>query len=286
MTDIFALQDEITLRIMRALQAKLTRGEQVRLWEGSTQNLNAFEIYHQALDEYYRRGNIPRAKQLCEEAISLDPNYIEAIVRLGWIYMLDFWFGLSKSPDLSREKAVELVNNALGLNNLIDLPHSLLGKILYSYRRYEEAIAEGERAIFLSPNGADACAHYACILTFSEMPEKALFWLDKAFRLNPMPPVFYYAYVGMSDNVLGRYEEAIEAYKKGLNVNPNFLYIRIGLTECNSLLGRYEEAHRAAAEVLKLHPGFSSEYHIKAMQYKNRDDEHRFLNALRKAGLK
>ena len=283
--DIFELQDEITLKIMRAVQTKVTTGEQVRLWEGSTKNLAAYETYYQAYDEYFRKGNISGAQQLCEQAMSLDPEYIEPIVRLGWCYMIDFWYGLSETPDKSREKAMELTNKALALNDLIDLPHILLGKILYSFRKYSEALEEGERAITLSPNGADACANLACILTFSGMPEKAPFWLDKAFRLNPMPPVYYYSYLGMTNNVLGSYAEALDAYNKGFQINPNYLYNRIGLAETHSLMGNDDEARLAAEEVLKLHPRFSAKYHIRAMQYKNQTDEDRFLNALHKAGL-
>lgn len=285
LNDIFELQDEITLKIMRSMQAMVTTGEQVRLWEGSTKNLTAYETYYEAVDEYFRKGNISRAQQLCKDAIGLDPGYIEPIVRLGWCYMIDYWYGLSSTPEKSREKALELVHKAIALNDLIDLPHTLFGKILYSHRRYEEAFTEGERAISLNPNGADACAHFACILTFSGMPDKAPFWLDKAFRLNPMPPVYYYSYLGMTNNVLGQYEEALDAYTKGFKINPNYLYNRIGLAETNSLLGYDDEAHLAAAEVLKLHPRFSAKYHIRAMQYKNQADEERFLNALCKAGL-
>ena len=283
--DVFELQDEITLKIMRSMQAKVTTGEQVRLWEGSTKNLTAYETYYEAVDEYFRKGNISGAQQLCEKAMSLDPEYIEPIVRLGWCYMIDYWYGLSSTPEKSREKAVELVDKALALNDLIDLPHTLLGKILYSYRRYEEARNEGERAISLNPNGADACAHFACILTFSGMPDKAPFWLDKAFRLNPMPPVYYYSYLGMTNNVLEQYEEALDAYSKGFKLNPNYLYNRIGLAETYSLLGDDEQAQIASEEVLKLHPAFSAKYHIRAMQYKNQADEERFISALRKAGL-
>jgi adenylate cyclase len=285
LNDVFELQDEITLNIMRSMQAKVTTGEQVRLWEGSTKNLTAYETYYEAVDEYFRKGNISRSQQLCEEAIRLDPNYIEPIVRLGWCYMIDYWYGLSSTPEKSREKAVELADKALALNDLIDLPHTLSGKILYSYRRYEEARKEGERAISLNPNGADACAHFACILTFSGMPDKAPFWLDKAFRLNPMPPVYYYSYLGMTYNVLEQYQEALDAYTKGFKLNPNYLYNRIGLAETYSLLGDDQQAKIASKEVLKLHPAFSVKYHIRAMQYKNQADEDRFISALCTAGL-
>lgn len=284
--DVFVLQDEVTLKIIRALQVKLTRGEQARLWIGGTENLNAFEKFYQGMGEYWSRGNLTLARQLFEEAVELDPDYIEPYVFLGWLHMIEYWYGLSKSPQESMEKAVELAQKALALNDLIDLPYSLLGKICLSKFEHERAISEARRAIALNPNGADACAQLACILSYAERPEEALYWLDKAFRLNPMPPVFYYTYSGMAYNINGQYQEAIRLYKKGLTLNPNSLYGHLGLTESYSLLGREEEARASAAEVLRIHPGFSAGYHVKAMGYKNQADEERFLNALRKAGLK
>jgi len=283
--EIFSLQDEITLKIVRALQIKLTFGDQVRLWQGGTQNLEAFETYYQGRNEYMQRGNLPQAIQLCEKAVEIDENYIEPIVLLGWFCMIDYWYDLSKAPEKSREKAMKLVDKALTLNDLNDLPHSLLGKILYSYRNYKEAISEGERGVFLNPSGADACAHLACILAFSGMPDKAFFWLDKAFRLNPMPQVFYYAYAGMANNVVGQYEEAIKVYKKGLTINPDYLYGHIGLTESYSLVGYEDEARQSAAEVKRIHPGYTADYHMQSMQYKDLEDEKRFLGALKKVGL-
>ena len=283
--DIFELQDEITLKIIRALQVKLTRGDQVRLWEGGTQNLNAFETYHQAMDEYLRQGNLPQAVHLCKEAIKLDEQYIEPIVFLGWASLIEFWFKMSDTPDKSLEKAMVFAQNALDINDFHDMPHSLYGKILYTYRRYEYGIEEGERGVFLNPSGADACAHLGCILTFSGKPDKAFYWLEKAFSLNPMPPVFYYGYLGMANNVMEKYEEAIEAYKKALSISPKHFYSHVGLTESYSLLGREEEACQSAEDVKRMHPGYTADHHLYAMQYRYREDEERFLGALRKTGL-
>ena len=89
----------------------------------------------------------------------------------------------------------------------------------------------------------------------------------------------------MTNNVLGQYEEALDAYIKGFKLNPNYLYNRIGLAETYSLLGDDQRAKIASKEVLKLHPAFSVKYHIRAMQYKNPADEDRFINALCKSGL-
>jgi len=283
--DIFALQDEITVKILTALQLKLTRGMRANIWVGATNNLNALEKYCQGVDELWSQGNHILARQLLEEAVRHDPEFISPYVSLGWCHMIDFWLGLTEPPEQSMEKALELGHKALALNDRVALPYSLLGKIYYTKGQYEKAIKTGKRAVALNSNEADCHAHLACILTYSGRPEEAIYWSDKAFSLNPTPPFFYFIYLAQVYNVLGRYEEAIDAYKEALHYAPENPFTYIGLTEGYSLLGDKKKAREAAAEVLRVFPTFSAEYHVKIMAYRNQADEERFLEALSKAGL-
>ena len=283
--DIFALQDEITVKILTALQLKLARGERANIWVGATNNLNALEKYCQGVDELWSHGNHILARQLLEDAVRHDPEFISPYVSLGWCHMIDFWLGLTEPPEQSMEKAFELGQKALALNDRVALPYSLLGKIYYTKGQYEKAIKTGKRAVALNSNEADCHAHLACILTYSGRPKEAIYWIDKAFRLNPTPPFFYFIYLGQVYNVLGRYEEAIDTYKEALHYAPENPFTHIGLTEGYSLLGDKKKAREAAAEVLRVFPTFSAEYHVKIMAYRNQADEDRFLEALSKAGL-
>jgi len=113
LNDIFAVQDEITKNIITALQVKLTEGEQARSAAKGTNNLEAYLKYLQAR-ELIHHINIETnalAKQLAEEAISLDPEYAWAYKILGQSHMLDVWLGTSKSPKDSMGKAI---NNCSG----------------------------------------------------------------------------------------------------------------------------------------------------------------------------
>ncbi|NIM97759.1 MAG: adenylate/guanylate cyclase domain-containing protein, partial [candidate division Zixibacteria bacterium] len=128
------------------------------------------------------------ARQMFEEAVPLDPENPLAYTMLGWTHVLDVWFGSSESPEKSMERASELAQKAIALDETQDYAHSLLGHIFLMIRQYEKAIAEGERAVALNPNGADAHAHFAMTLDYVDRPEEAIASFKKAMRLNPMPP--------------------------------------------------------------------------------------------------
>ncbi len=286
LVNVFDLQDEITLKIITALQMKLARGEQANIWVGATNNLNALEKYCQGLEALWSRLNDVMAKQFLEEAIDLDHEFLPPYVSLGWCHMLDYWLNLTDPPEPSMEEAFGLANKVIALNSAIAPPHSLLGKIYLNKRMYDKGIAEGKQAVVLNPNDADCHAHLGIILSFSGKPQEALYWFRKAFRLNPNPPALYFGYLGMAYNILGLYEKAIAAHKNCLKLVPDNPWAYVGLAESYSLSGDIEKARSAAAEVYRVFPPFSAEYHAMAMAYRYKADEKRFLDAIRKAGLK
>jgi adenylate cyclase len=286
--DIFALQDEITMKILTAVRVKLTQGEQARLYGKGAVNLDSFMKVLQGVPYFYRfnkEGNI-QARQMFEEAIALEPENAAAYTMLGWTYLMEIWFGLSESPGKSMALAAELAQKALALDDSLDPPHSLLGNIYLLKRQYEKAIAEEERAVALNPNGADAHAHLGMTLNYVGRPEEAIALLKKAIRLNPIPPNWYLFTLGDGYRMTGQYEDAVAAYKRVLHRNPDDMRAHIGLAATYSLSGQEEEARAAAAEVLRLDPKFSVEYIVKTLPYKNQADASLLVDALRKAGLK
>jgi len=152
-------------------------------------------------------------------------------------------------------------------------------------RQYEEAIAEGERAVALSPNGADAHAHLAMTLHYVGRREEAIALFKKAMRLNPMPPNWYLFSLGDAYCLTGQYEQAIATLQKALKRNPDDLMAHIALATSYSMGGRGEEAHAEAEEVLRIDPKFSLKYYAKTIPFKNQAHTERAIDALRKAGL-
>jgi adenylate cyclase len=286
--DIFALQDEITFKVIAALQVKLTEGEQALITAWGTDN---FEAYAKLLKgtEYGRRfnreGNL-LARKMAEEVIALDPGYPQGYSVLGRTHMMDVWLGLSKSPRKSLAEAVRLYQKVIAMYPSDAVTCGLLGIVYTMMRQHEKGIAELEKAIALNPNVADNHAFFGFVLHLNGRHKEALVEIKKAIRLNPFPENFYFLYLGNAYMYDGMYDESIAAYKKALRVQPNNLFTHLRLAAVYSLLGREDEAHVEAAEVLRINPKFSLENFAKTIPFKNQDDTEHLINALRKAGLK
>jgi adenylate cyclase len=286
--DVFALQDEITMKVLTALQVKLTGGEQVRIAARNTDNINAYLKFMQAahhLRKTHQEGNI-MARKLGEEAIALDPNFSNPYKLLAWTHLEDVWFGWSKSPRESFKKAVELAEQSLALDNTNANTVALVGHLSVMKRQHEKAIVEGERSIALEPNSANSYMLLATTLRFSGRAAEAIPLLKKAIRLEPYTPATFYYQLGMAYNFTGQYDEAIAVLKKALKRTPDHLLSLLGLTIAYSLADRMEEARATAAEVLRVNPKLSVAYLEKKAPYKYKADLELSMGAMRKAGLK
>ena len=285
--DIFALQDEIMMKVIAALQVKLTEGEQALIVAGGTDNFEAYAKFLQGV-EYAKRfnkdGNL-LARKMAEEAIALDPNYPRGYRLLATSHFLDVIFGISKSPKQSLAKAAELYQKVIILDPSEAVAHAFLGFVYTMMRQYEKGIAEAKKAVALNPNAADAQCFFGRISYFNGRHKEAIAAIKKAMRLNPFPPNWYFQQLGFAYCHAGMYEEAIAACQKALHVSPDNLLAHLGLAASYSLSGREEEARAEVEEVLRLSPKFCLERILKGWPYKKQSDKDLIVNALRKAGL-
>jgi len=285
--DIFAIQDEVTFKILKELQVKLTSGEQVRLYFRGTENIDAYLKMNQARNYFYRgdRGNNIVARQICQEVIALDPKWELPYSVIGWTHWNDARMGWSDSPEESGREAFQYAQKSISLNES-SIAHGLLSFLYLITGVHEKALFEGERSIALAPHSADAHAHYAFSLAFAGEPERAMPYIETALRLNPFPPSWYFVVLGVTFRFLGRYVEAIAAYKKAISIEPGSLIAHVVLTIAYVLDGRDMEARVEAEEVLRIDPKFSVERYAKSLTFMNQAYGDISLAALRKAGLK
>ena len=289
--DIFALQDEITIKILRAIRVKLTEGELSSGYMkhyGGPQDLDCRLKHLEALN-YHQRANIEDnnvARRILEEAMAVCPEPLKPYGLMASVHMLDYYFGSTKSPRDSIEKAIELAQKALALDDTVAEVHGILSHLYCLKREYDKAIAEGERAVALNPSGADVKYWYAATLTFAGRPEEAIPLFQKAIRLNPFGPSRYYLNYGHALRMTGRFEEAVSEYKKALQRAPNNFFAHLNLAATYSMMGREKEASAEAAEVLRLNPKFTLDFWAKTSAMKEQSEIDKSINALRKAGLK
>ncbi len=267
--DIFAIQDEITMKILTAMQVKLTSGERARLIGKGTKNLKAYLKFLEGLDQFLRwnKEAIFRAKQLFEETIALDSDFGLAYGYLGNCHFADATYGWSKSPPKSMERAIELAQKALSLDDSLAIAHNLIGKIYLFQGQHVKAIAKAEQAVELSPNSAYTVFNLGWILRCAGRPEEGIPLLKKAVRLEAIPHAIEFDVLGRAYFLSGRYEEAIAAYRKAVDVDPDFLDAHVGLASTYATLGREEEARTEGAEILRIEPSFSIKKYAQYMQF-------------------
>ncbi|MBW2608523.1 MAG: tetratricopeptide repeat protein [Deltaproteobacteria bacterium] len=288
LSDIFAVQDEITKKIITAMQVKLTEGEEVRVAAKGTNNLEAYLKYLQANELINRLNSDSNAlgKQLAEEAIALDPEYAAPYFILSGAHVMDVWLGASKSPKQSIGKAMKLSQKAIVLDDTFAEAHGFLGFLYSMTRQHDKALAQGEKAVALNPNSAECHYRLGKILTFAGRWKESIPEYERAIRLNPIPPNKYIFSLGLAYGWTGQYEEAITWCEKAIRQKPNSLLAHLMMTVVYSLSGREEESRAEAAEVLRINPKFSLKKWEKKLTYKKETDREKILGALRKAGLK
>jgi len=286
--DIFALQDDIASKLITVMEVELTLGEQARLWEGAgTTNIMAYDKLWRGIECYYgfNTQDVAQARKLAKEAIKLDKKYAFPYVLLGFAFWFELSFGRSNSPLFDLEEMEKCALKALELNGSFDLAHDLLGIAYLAKRQHKHAIEEANKAVALNPNGADAHAISAYILNYSGKPQRALEMMNRAFRLNPIPPSHYYSTLGITYRLSDRYLEAIEACKQAILKSPEFAVPYTCMAASYGSLEQYEKAHDVVKEMLRMNPNNSIEYQAMIGPYERKADLENLIDGLRKAGL-
>ena len=286
--DIFAVQDEITKKIITAMQVELAEGEQARGYARSTENLEAYLKFLQGR-QYFQKGNKENnllAQQMAKKAITLDPEYSAAYYLLAFTHYRELLLGSTKTPKRTLIQSIKMAQKAISLNDSLVDAHAFLGWLYTVRRQHEKGIAEAERASALSANSADAYHFLGGTLNYAGRHEEAIQMFKKAIRFSPIPRTYTLYSLCIACRDSGRYEKGISAAKKALDQDPDSIFAHTCLASCYALLGRDDEAQAEAAEVLRIDPKFSLIYLEKRMPYKDPAHTQLVIGSLRKAGLK
>ena len=280
--DIFAVQDEVTEKIVAALQVKLTAGEQQRLRRPPTNNLDAYEHFLRGLEYYWRRTREAntQARQMFERTTDLDPNFAAAHAWMGRTYIVEWMFQWNEDPRIL-ERAFALAQRAAVLDNSLVVARQTLAYVFLLRKQFDRAIIEAERAVALDPNDADACITLGEILSCAGRPQEAVNLVEKAMRLDPHYPASYVFALGQAYYLTGRYEEAIITFKRLLTHHPDHLHGRFFLAIAYSELGRTEAARVTLSASGGIDPAYSLERVRDRIPYRDPTIIERWVNMLR-----
>lgn len=288
--DIFTVQDEITLKIVRALGVKIAFGEWAALRAPATENVEAWEAMTQAREYYDRftKDDNARARELAEQAVKLDPNYAVAIGFIGWMYLNEYRYGWGEEPERSFKVAEEMAHKALALNPSTATAYALLSRIYVLKKQYEQAVAAGERSIALEPNDPTLVTSYAITLIYVERLQEAVVMTKKAMRLHPHYPAWFPITLGRAYYYLEQYEKAIDAFNEVIQRRPNWPSPYIFLAALYVATGKEEQARAETLKLLEREPNFSAKQYVESGYFIGPNDKATktlFLQRLLKAGL-
>jgi len=287
LTDIFALQDEVSQRIVSALAVNLTPNEEASLSESMQTNPEAYDLLLRGLGLFRRftRETNAEARYYFKRAIALEPDFARAHADIALSLSMDIQFNWELPTEAIVEEALAHSQKALELNPNVRQVHFALCSVYTVLKEHDKAISAGREAIRVDPNYADGYANLAQALTYAGRPEEALEAMASAIRLNPRYAFFYTWIIGHALMLQGNYDEAIIKFEEVIERNAFFPGALLTLAAIYGNIGPSDEAEWKAAEILVLQPDFSIALEMEQVPYKLKRHTDWYINGLRNAGL-
>jgi adenylate cyclase len=286
LTDIFALQDEVTLAVVSAIQPKILQTEIELATRRRPENLTAYDFFLRSMQQYYltTRESLAEAIRLAHRALELDPRFGSAAALAGDCHASNVALGYANDPQFDCKEAVRLARLALRIDD--GDPDTLSRVAVISAGMVGDSEAEiemADRAVALNPNSWRTWNNRGWVYVMARLPEEAIRSFERAIRMSPVDPLLHMTFLGIGHAFMGlrRFDEAIVVLKKALRQNPSFMPACRGLASAFAHLGRDAEARAAAARVLEIDPAFTISAHIARVPKNSK----LFIEGLRKAGL-
>ena len=286
LTDVFALQDEVTIAVVSAIQPKMLQTEIEMATRRRPENLTAYDFFLRSMQQYYltTRESLAEAIRLAHRALELDPRFGSAAALAGDCHASNVALGYANDPQFDCKEAVRLARLALRIDD--GDPDTLSRVAVISAGMVGDSEAEiemADRAVALNPNSWRTWNNRGWVYIMAGLPEEAIRSFERAIRMSPVDPLLHMTFLGIGHALMGlrRFDEAIVVLKKALRQNPSFMPAYRGLASAFAHLGRDAEAHEAAARVLEIDPAFTISAHIARVPKNSK----LFIEGLRKAGL-
>jgi adenylate cyclase len=288
LTDIFAVQDELTQEIIAALKIKLSEAEKALIVGSGTTNVDAHDFFLRGRELMFGnkrdRETFEQSTACFRRAIELDPNYAAPYAGLGMAYGLDFQNHWSDTSEKSLDQAERLVSESIAKDDKDAFAHYVAAVVYIWKRDHERSAHEADRALSLNPNYALAINARGLAHIYTGEPAKAIPYIEKAIRLDPAQQLYRH-FLGTAYFVAGNYETAAVVFKDRIAMTPSTDLSRAFLASALGHLGRLDEARHIWRELKEINPRYSYVDHFGRLPFKNPADADKFTDGLRKAGL-
>jgi adenylate cyclase len=285
--DSFDLQDELTGRVLAAINVSLVSGEQAKVWHKTLKDLRALEAFYKGVHAFYQmdRESMQHARQYFERVAAIRPDASAGATWVTMSYWFDIQRGWSESPEKSKELARQWAEIAVAMPDADGQAHSALSHLYLIERRFDEALEAGRQAIANRPSCAYANCFYGNVLHYCGDQEGAIHHVKLAMRVQPLHPPFYLNMLALAYWAKGELNSAVSTAKQALELNPEDLANRIVLTGAYVELGLRDLAEETAADIKRIDPSFSVAQFASAQPYRNNSLLEKFVSDLRSAGL-
>jgi TolB-like protein/class 3 adenylate cyclase len=287
LTDIFAVQDELTQEIISALKVKLTPENKDRLSRKGKIDVEAYNLFlcgRERMWLHTRSGNI-EARSMLGRVVTMNSDFAAAHACIAVTHVNDYINGWAEIPERSLQTGLEIAARAVQMDDEDPYVHAWFAVALLWHRELDKALAEAQRSLELAPSLAEGHLAIAHILICSGSAAPAIDAIDAYMRLDPIYGDLVLYFLAEARISLGQFDEAVAALKQRLERNPNSETSYALLAACYGHLGKTAESRAAWAEVMRIAPDFSIERRRRILPFKNPDMfEHR-IEGMRKAGL-
>jgi len=282
--DIFSLQDEMTEKIVHALELAIATPRDKNSNSAAAANGEAYDLFLRARRLFYQftPESLEESKGMLESVLALDEGFAEAYSLLSYCQFV-YW-NFHSAEEIVLEEALNLAKKATSLDPSSGSAMARMGWILCFFRRFDEAESTFQKAVELSPSDAEVFAYYGETLNYADRAEEGLKMVEHGIRLDPLGPPNWDFHRGHSLYKLKRRDDAIAAIKQSISRGPNFpvqyLYLAILYVEQN----QQELAAETVKIALKFNPLFRLSLIPSLMPHGDAEMD-RFLQGLRTAGL-
>ncbi len=283
--DVFAVQDDITRRVVNTLAIRVNELEQERAFDKPTENLTAYDYYLRGrhLFRRFTRADNLQAREMFERAVELDHDYAEAYAALAWTETKAAEMGWTEFGEEAFSRAREFAQAALDLDPLNELAHVQLAVIHAFERQYDLALGELRRATEANQNFVGFHAERGFVLLFAGQLDEAIDALEEALRYDPKPTPNTFHGLGIGYYFRQRYDEAIVMLQGAIERYPQHVPLYIVLAANYAAAGQAADAERAAANVRRYNPFFDASLY--AALFRDPASAERLRRDLQKAGL-